>query len=135
MSELHVSGTGNAVGDAELKHIGPKNTPLCKFTLAFNRRYKSGEEWKEEACFIDVQTFFKAEEIASQIIKGLPVGVYGYLRQNVWQGQNGKQTRFDVVATEVHPGTRTTGSNKVQPKIDESPKALVEEESNDELPF
>ena len=68
-----------------------------KFSLAVNRKKKSGEQWVEEASFFDVTCFGKtAENLAQYMTKGKQVGVDGSLRQDRWQDDSG-QTRIRVV--------------------------------------
>jgi single-strand DNA-binding protein len=93
---------GNLTRDPELKFI-PSGTALCKFGLAVNRKYKVGEEWKEDVCFIDVTVWGKqAENCAEYLSKGRPVFVSGRLSQNNWETDDGqKRSKHEVVANQV----------------------------------
>ena len=70
---------------------------IGKFSLAVNRKKKSGEQWVDEASFFDVTCFGKtAENLKQYMTKGKQVGVDGSLHQNRWQDDSG-QTRSRVV--------------------------------------
>ena len=69
---------GNVVKDAEYK-VTPQNTPICIFTVATNRNWKTAAgEVKEETDFHRVVAWQKLAEICSQFIKkGVKVYVEG----------------------------------------------------------
>ena len=70
---------------------------IGKFSLAVNRKKKSGEQWVDEASFFDVTCFGKtAENLAQYMTKGKQVGVDGSLHQDRWQDDSG-QARSRVV--------------------------------------
>src|SRR5678815_4167635 len=64
---------------------------IGKFSLAVNRKKKSGEQWVEEASFFDVTCFGKtAENLAQYMTKGKQVGVDGSLHQDRWKDDSGQ---------------------------------------------
>ena len=70
---------------------------IGKFSLAVNRKKKSGEQWVDEASFFDMTCFGKtAENLAQYMTKGKQVGVDGSLHQDRWQDDSG-QARSRVV--------------------------------------
>ena len=46
---------GRLTRDPELRYT-PGGTAVTSFGLAVNNRRKSGDEWKEEPCFVDVRS-------------------------------------------------------------------------------
>jgi len=44
---------GNLTRDPELRTT-PNGTSVASFGLAVNRRYRQGDETKEEVCFVDI---------------------------------------------------------------------------------
>jgi single-strand DNA-binding protein len=49
--------------------------------LAINHRYRSGDAWKDEVCFIDCLVFGRqAETVGEYLMKGSPALVEGRLR-------------------------------------------------------
>lgn len=69
---------GNVVKDGDFR-LTPQNTPICVFTVATNRNWKTAAgELKEEANYHRVVAWQKLAEICSQLIKkGVKVYVEG----------------------------------------------------------
>ncbi len=87
---------GRLTRDMELKYTSG-GMAIGKFSLAVNRKKKSGEQWVDEASFFDVTCFGKtAENLKQYMTKGKQVGVDGSLHQDRWQDDSG-QTRSRVV--------------------------------------
>ena len=93
---------GNLVAKPALKFL-PSGTPLCEFTIAWNRRYKYRGEWRDEVHFFDVKAFGRfAEDLAQRLTKGYQVAVEGRLIQDRWAGQDGKtHSRVRIIAESV----------------------------------
>lgn len=90
---------GNLTRDPELSYT-PSSTPICKFGLATNRKWRdpNGEQ-REEVCFVDCTAFGKQAETFNQYMgKGRSVLVEGRLHYNQWTGQDGqKRSKLEVV--------------------------------------
>jgi single-strand DNA-binding protein len=93
---------GNLVQDPELRYTAG-GTPVATLRIAVNTRYKSGDEYKEEALFIDVVVWGKQGENCSQYLsKGRPVLVDGRLQERSWENQDGqKRSKMEIVAQQV----------------------------------
>ena len=93
---------GNLTRDPELKFI-QNGTALCKFGLAINRKYKAGDEWKEDVCFVDITTWGKqAENCGEYLSKGRAVFLTGRLQLSQWETDGGeKRSKLEVVANNV----------------------------------
>lgn len=92
---------GNLTKEVETKYL-PSGTPIANFSIAVNRKYKQGEENKEEVSFFDVVTFGKQGEICKQYLhKGSSVLVEGRLQQRRWETEGQKRSKIEIVAENV----------------------------------
>ncbi len=93
---------GNLTRNIELRYT-PNGTPVGSFGLAVNRRFKQGDEPKEEVCYVDVVTFGKqAENAAKYLSKGSKVMVEGRLQQRRWETETeDKRSKYEVVAENI----------------------------------
>lgn len=92
---------GRLTRDAELRYSGG-GMAVCKFSLAVNRRKRSGEQWVDEANFFDVAYFGKAAEAVNQYLqKGKQVAVQGELRQNRWEQDGQPRSKVEIAANNV----------------------------------
>lgn len=106
---------GNLTRDPELRYT-PQGTSVCSFGIAVNRRYKQGEETKEEVTFINVVVFGKQADTCGQYLnKGSAVLVEGRLQERRWETEDGqKRSRHEVVAQNVRFMSRKQGSADVE---------------------
>ena len=95
--------TGNLTRDPELRYT-PKGVAVANVGLASNRKYRQGDDLKDEACFIDVTVFGStAEAVAKHLDKGRKVLVEGRLRFHSWETEGGqKRSKLDVIAERVN---------------------------------
>jgi single-strand DNA-binding protein len=93
---------GHLTRDPELRYT-PNGTPVATVGLAVNRRYRQGDETKEDVCFVDVVSFGRqAETISEYLQKGRPVLVEGRLQWRSWESEDGqKRSKHEVVAEHV----------------------------------
>lgn len=93
---------GNLTRSIELRYT-PNGTPVGSFGLAVNRRFKQGEELKEEVLFIDIVVFGKqAENAAKYLSKGSKAMIEGRLQQRRWETEVGeKRSKHEVVAESI----------------------------------
>ncbi|HIC97369.1 MAG TPA: single-stranded DNA-binding protein [Aquificaceae bacterium] len=93
---------GWLTSDPVVKYL-PSGTAVAEFGVAWNRRYRIDEEWKEESHFFDVKAYGRlAEDLSSRLSKGYQVIVEGRLSQDRWTGQDGKNySRVRIVAESV----------------------------------
>lgn len=89
---------GHLTRDPELRYT-PSGTPVATLGMASNRRFKQGEELKEETLFVDVVLFGKTAETASQYLhKGDCVLIDGRLQQRRWETEAGeKRSKHEIV--------------------------------------
>jgi single-strand DNA-binding protein len=93
---------GNLVRDPLLRST-PKGTPVCTFTLASNRFFKQDSGFEKEVSYFDIETWAKlAEACSNKGHKGRGVRVVGRLKQDRWDGSDGKvHSKVTIVAEHV----------------------------------
>ncbi|MDR2740946.1 MAG: single-stranded DNA-binding protein [Treponema sp.] len=97
----HVVLVGRLTRDAELKYTAGGQA-VCKFSIAINRRRKSGDQWVDEANFFDIVLWGRQGEALNQyLIKGKQVGVDGELRQDRWEQDGQNRSKVEIVANNV----------------------------------
>lgn len=105
---------GNLTRDPELRYT-PSGTPVVNFSLAVNRRYRQGDDQKEEVCYVDIVAFGRqAEHCGQYLSKGDGAIVDGRLQQRRWETDDGqKRSKHEVVAQTVNflPKKVSSGSS------------------------
>lgn len=97
----HVILVGRLTRDSELRYTN-SGLAIAKFSIAVNRRKRSGEQWEDEASFFDITYFGKAAEAVNQYLsKGKQIAVDGELRQNRWEQDGQSRSKVEVVANNV----------------------------------
>lgn len=93
---------GNLTRDPEVRYT-PNGVAVASFAIAVNRKYKQGDEIKEEVSYIDIVVFGKQAENCGQYInKGDSVLIDGRLQQRRWETEDGqKRSKVEVVAQTV----------------------------------
>ncbi|QPJ66169.1 MAG: single-stranded DNA-binding protein [Candidatus Nitrohelix vancouverensis] len=93
---------GNLTRDPELRYTA-SGAAVASFGIAVNRKFKQGDEWKDDVCFVDITVWGKqGENCAEYLSKGRPVFIEGYLRFSSWEGDGGqKRNKLDVTANTV----------------------------------
>ena len=92
--------TGRLTADPELK-VTPNGTNVTTFSIAVERRFRSGEERQTD--FITIVAWQKtAEFITKYFKKGNLIGIEGAIQTRRYQDKNGNnRTVFEVVANNV----------------------------------
>src|SRR5258708_39186248 len=90
---------GNLGKDPEVKYT-PQGTPVAKFTLATNERFKDKEgQWQDRTEWHNLTAWARTAEIAGEYLKkGSKVYIEGSLRTHSWDD---KQTNQKKYMTEV----------------------------------
>jgi single-strand DNA-binding protein len=94
---------GNLTRDPEVRYT-PNGSAVASFAIAVNRKYKQGDETKEEVSYIDIVVWGKQAESCGQYInKGDSVLIEGRLQQRRWETEDGqKRNKVEVVAERVN---------------------------------
>ena len=110
--------TGNLTRQPEIRYT-PKGAAITDFGLASNRRYRVGDDLKEEVCFVDVTVFGStAEAVVKHLDKGRKVLVEGRLQFRSWETEVGqKRSKLEVVAERVNflPQGNKNGTGDADP--------------------
>jgi single-strand DNA-binding protein len=95
---------GNLTRDPELRYTA-SGAAVASFGLAVNRRYKQGEQWKDEVCFVDVTVWAKQGENCAE-----------WLNYQTWESDGQKRSKLEVVANNVQflsrPGGKGEGEGR-----------------------
>lgn len=92
---------GNVTQDPEIRFT-PSGTAVINFSVATNRSYKSGNEWKEEVTFHNVVAWANlAQQLSTRIKKGTRVHVTGRLQTRTWESDGRKNYRTEIIASNV----------------------------------
>jgi len=127
---------GNVTRNPEVRYIPGSGTPVAKFGLAVNRRYKSGNEYKDETLFIDISAFARLAEITGEYVtKGMPLLVEGRLTFRTWEQDGIKRSKHEIVAENIQMISKASSDN-AGPKNQDSGysenSGITENYSNDE---
>ena len=92
--------TGRLTADPELKTTS-NGISVCSFSIAVERRYRSGEERQSD--FINIVTWRTSAEFVSKYFKkGQMIAIEGSIQTRRYQDKDGNnRTAFEVVANNV----------------------------------
>lgn len=126
---------GNLTKDPEIRYT-PNGTAVASFSIAINRRYKQGEELKDEVCYIDIVVFGKqAESCGKYLSKGNGIIVDGRLQQRRWETEDGqKRSKHEVVAQSIRFLSKRDDSSK-EGMPDDTAITSQSETSDNDVPF
>ena len=129
---------GNLTRDPEVRYI-PSGTAVASFAIAVNRRYKQGDEMKDEVSYIDIVVFGKTAENCGQYLnKGDAILVEGRLQQRRWDDKDSgqKRSKIEVVAQTVNfmpkRSGQAAGTGGKHDQQESAPEPPVDE---GEIPF
>jgi single-strand DNA-binding protein len=129
---------GNLTRDPEVRYT-PNGSAVANFAIAVNRKYKQGEETREEVSYIDIVVFGKQAENCGQYLnKGDAALIEGRLQQRRWDDKETgqKRSKVEVAAQAVtfmpkrSSASAGQGGGHAQP--DPAPESPVDE---GEIPF
>jgi len=90
--------------DPEVKYT-PQGTPVAKFTLATNERFKDkGGEWQDRTEWHNVTAWQRTAEIVGEYLKkGSQVYIEGSLRTHSWDDKTSGQKKYmtEIVVNEL----------------------------------
>ena len=125
---------GNLTRDPEVRYT-PNGIAVASFAIAVNRKYKQGDETKEEVSYIDIVVFGKQAESCGQYInKGDSVLIDGRLQQRRWETEGQKRSKIEVVAQSVNfmPKRSSAGQGAPHGNAEPTPEVPVDE---GDIPF
>ncbi len=125
---------GNLTRDPEVRYT-PNGSAVASFALAVNRKYKQGDETKEEVSYIDIVVFGKQAENCGQYLnKGDGALIEGRLQQRRWDDKETgqKRSKVEVAAQTVTFMPKRSGQGGGQGR----PEPVSEPAADDsEIPF
>lgn len=103
----------------ELRYT-PQGTPVGNFSIACDRKYKQGEEWKTDTFWGDVVVWGKQAENCSQFRdKSSLVFIEGRLQTRKWEADGRTHYKTEIIAETVKfldkKGTGSQGVGEVAP--------------------
>jgi single-strand DNA-binding protein len=97
----HVVLVGRLTRDSETKFTA-SGQAVCKFSIAVNRKRKSGDTWEDEANFFDIVLWGRqAEAVGQYLVKGKQVAIDGELRLDRWEQDGQKRSKVEIVASNL----------------------------------
>ncbi|MDR2742382.1 MAG: single-stranded DNA-binding protein [Treponema sp.] len=102
MNDLnHYLVEGNLVRDPSMRFT-PKGTPICSFSVASNRYFKSDDGIEKEVSFFDVEAWGSLAETCNALgEKGRGVRLTGRLKQERWDKDGDRRSKVVIVAEHV----------------------------------
>lgn len=92
---------GRLTRESELRYTNA-GTAVSRFSLAVNRRKRSGDKWEDEVSFIDCVLWGKqAETLNPYLEKGKQICISGELRQNRWEQDGQSRSKIEVVVNNI----------------------------------
>ena len=132
--------TGRLTADPELKTTS-NGTPVVSFSIAVDRRYRTGEERQTD--FINIVAWRSSAEFISKYFKkGSLIGIEGSIQTRKYTDKNGNnRTAFEVVANNVQfveskrDGAASVGESAGFSNADVNDFADLGDAQDDDLPF
>lgn len=137
---------GNLTRDPELRYIS-SGTAVSDIGLAVNDRVKRGDQWVDEATFVDITLWGRTAEIANEYLsKGSPVLIEGRLKLDTWEKDGQKHSKLKVIGERMQMlggknerggggGGNRGGSYDQTPEYSGSSSGGPSMPPNDEIPF
>ena len=95
---------GNVGKDPEVKY-SPSGTPIAKFSLATNEKYKDrSDEWQERTEWHNIVAWQRLAEIVGEYVKkGSKLYIEGKLQTSSWEDRESgtKKYRTEIVARDL----------------------------------
>ena len=114
---------GRLTRDCEVRATAG-GTSVCRFSVAVNRRKKTGEAWSDEVNYFDVVLWGKsADSLKTYLTKGRQVSIEGELRQNRWEQDGQARTKVEIYANNVQLLSSPTGADMPQTSANQASSA------------
>ena len=85
---------------------------VARFSIAYNRRYRVGEEWREETHFFDIRAYGNlAKAVGERYRKGDMVFVEGRLSQDRWETEGGQRRSRITIGADTVKLIKTRGES------------------------
>lgn len=93
---------GRLTKDSEAR-VTQNGSYVLSFSIAVNKRMKKGDTWEDDPNYFDIASYSKgAEALAQYLVKGRQVAIEGSLKQQRWNGEDGRaRSRVMIIADSV----------------------------------
>ena len=127
---------GRLTRDIEIKTTN-SGAMIGKFSLASNRKEKSGDTWTEKPGFFDCVAFGKTSEVLKQYTrKGSKLCVEGSLRWSSWEGTDGKKaSKVEINVEGFQFLDPKPDGQREEPQGDPAAAAAFDSMASDDIPF
>ena len=133
---------GRITQEPELRYT-PKGTPVVRFTVATDRRYKDEmDQWQSVPIYIDVVAWSnQAESICKIAHKGTAILVEGRIDMRSYVDSNNNNRKvFEIIADHIQslewaPRTEAEGVEEEVPLPEDEPNHPAEPVTDDDVPF
>jgi len=133
---------GRITQEPELRYT-PKGTPVVRFTVATDRRYKDEmDQWQSMPMYIDVIAWSnQAENICKIAHKGTAVLVEGKIDTRSYVDSNNINRKvFEIIADHIQsleriPKAEGEGVEEEVPLPEDEPNYVAEPVTDDDVPF
>lgn len=106
LGDMTLTATGRLTADPELRFT-PAGLAVCEFTIAVNPRERDAQsgQWRDlDPSFVFVTAWKTlAENCAETLVRGVPVIVSGRWREERWERDGRKGSRWRLTADAVGP--------------------------------
>jgi single-strand DNA-binding protein len=124
---------GRLIADPEVKNVGVKQTTVCEFCIAVDRRFE-----KDKTDFINCQAWGNTGEfIGKYFSKGKEIALVGELHIDKFEkdGENRYLTRVKVDNVEFCGSKNDNNNNSEKPNSSPAPAGFEEIDDDEDLPF
>ena len=124
---------GRLIADPEVKSVGVKQTTICEFCIAVDRRFE-----KDKTDFINCQAWGNTGEfIGKYFSKGKEIALVGELHIVKFEkdGENRYLTRVKVDNVEFCGSKNDNNNNSEKPNSSHAPADFEEIDDDENLPF
>ena len=133
---------GRITQEPELRYT-PKGTPVVRFTVATDRRYKDEmDQWQSVPVYIDVVAWsYQAENICKIAHKGTAVLLEGRINTRSYVDSNNINRKvFEIIAEHIQsleriPKAEGEGVEEEVPLPEDEPNYVAEPVTDDDVPF
>lgn len=128
--ECNVHGVAAIIREPEINHVGANKTTVAKTTVVFERKYKVGETWETEKCYLKVEAWGGlGENLAKAVKPGSEIYLDGTLHLNQWEAKDGtkrsehvlRMNRFVLCAPRKSSGNTEDGGSKTPAQAKPAP--------------
>lgn len=102
---------GRLTRDCEVRTT-PNGTSVCKFSVAVNRRRKSGDSWVDEVNYFDITYWRASDGVRPYLTKGRQVAIEGELRQDRWEQDGQTRSKVEIIVNNLQLLSASVGNGQ-----------------------